>query len=286
MSLRRLIVFGAVLALPVALRAQSRPAWLEVEYAVPSGYVERYEGGELAFLPQNPNDVRTPCLYGLLPAGPSSGSLEADAETALAGAAGSIGLQRSNHYRIARRGVAAAGWPYFLLGGEFQGRSQAGDTGYLAVMAMVFPASTNRVNVLIGFGRLGACMFNDASFAQLFHSLRPRGWSSPAGNGLQRDLIGAWGGSMLSGHTFYADGGYSSSAAGELYGKLISGGAEGRYALRGSEVTVTTRAGQASERFRVSIYDNWNNSRWERTMAVLYDDRRPPYVNEFVRSAQ
>jgi hypothetical protein len=36
----------------------------------------------------------------------------------------------------------------------------------------------------------------------------------------------------------------------------------------------------------VYIYDKWNNVRWQRAMTVLYDDRRPPYVAEFVRAAQ
>lgn len=153
-------------------------------------------------------------------------------------------------------------------------------------MVMVFPASANRVNAVFGVGNPAECNFNDVPFAQLFHSLRPHGWSSPAGNALERDLIGTWEGRMLSGHTFHASGGYSSSAAGVLHGSAVSAEPDGRYALRGSEVATTTRAGRAQERFRVYISDKWNNGRWERTMTVLYDDRRPPSVAEFVRAGQ
>jgi predicted amidohydrolase len=58
-------------------------------------------------------------------------------------------------------------------------------------------------------------------------------------------------------------------------------------ALRGAEITITPRApGFAPERFLVHIYDKWRNFRWERAMTVLYDDRTPPYVAEYVRAAQ
>jgi hypothetical protein len=80
---------------------------------------------------------------------------------------------------------------------------------------------------------------------------------------------------------------YSRSTAAQLFGKPISGEGDGRYAVRGSEITITPRvAGQAPERFRVYIYDKWNNSRWERTMTVLYDDSMPPTVAEYVLVAQ
>ena len=45
----------------------------------------------------------------------------------------------------------------------------------------------------------------------------------------------------LSNHTFDANGRYSRSSAGQLYGKLISGEGDGRYAVRGSEITITPR---------------------------------------------
>jgi hypothetical protein len=154
-------------------------------------------------------------------------------------------------------------------------------------MAMVFPAPASRVNVVFGFGDMGPCRFDDVPFAQLFHSLRPRGWPNPARNALERDLIGTWDGRSLSRHTFLADGRYSSSASGVLHDRTISGEGDGRYAVRGSEITITPRvAGRAPERFRVSIYDRWNNVRWQRALGVLYDDARPPYVAEYVRAAQ
>ena len=276
-SLRRFLVLVGLLALSVASRAQTGAASLEVDFAAPSGYVAKPEGALLWLIPPTLNGVGTPCVYGLAPPRPSRGSLEADAEAALIETAGLVrpdagGMVRSSDYRVARRGVAAAGWPFFLSGGDFQGQV-AGTTRYLAFLAMVFPAAANRVNVVFGMGETGKCAFDDVPSAQLFHGLRPRGWSSPGGNALERDLIGTWFGRILSGHTFHANGGYSSSAAGVLHGNAISSEPVGRYSLRGSEVTITTRAGQATERFRVYIYDKWNNGRWERTMTVLYDDR-------------
>lgn len=285
-SLRRLLVLVGLLALSVAARAQSGAASIEVDVTPPSGYVARADGGLLWIVPQTPDQTGKSCIYGFSPPRPSKGSLEADAEAALVDETVGAGMRRTNDYRIAMRGVAAAGWQYFLSGGNFLGQS-AGGTGYLTVMAMVFPATANRVTVALILGGAAQCTLNDVPFAQVFHSLRPRGWSSPAGNALERDLIGAWGGSALSGHTFSADGSYSSSAAGMLNGNAISGGVDGRYALRGSEITITPRAtGQAPERFRVHVYEKWNSVRWQRAMTVLYDERRPPYVAEYVRAAQ
>jgi hypothetical protein len=285
MSPGRLLVLVGLLVLPVALRAQSGAASLEVDYTVPSGYVAKPEGGVLWLSPQTIGHVSTPCIYGLAPPRSATGSLEADAEAALIGRLrGECGAPAT--IASPGGGLQRQAGPIFLSGGHFQGQAAGGEALYLAVMAIVFPAPANRVNVVFGVGKPSECFFNDVPFAQLFHSLRPRGWSSPAGNALERDLIGAWGGSRLSGHTFHANGRYSSSAAGVLHGNAISGEGDGRYALSGSEVTITTRAGQVPERFRVYISDNWNNSRWERTMTVLYDDRRPPYVAEYVRAAR
>jgi len=276
-----------LLALPAAARGQSGAASPEFDFAVPSGYLTRQAGGVLQIFPQTMGHESTPCIYAVGPPRPSTGSLETDAEAALVAETAGAGMRRSSDYRVALRGVAAAGWHYFVAGGDFYIQGQlAGDSTYFAVWAMVFPASANRVNVVVGVGSVSRCTFTDVPFAQLFHSLRPRGWSSPAGIALERDLIGTWFGRMLSGHTFHANGGYSSSAAGELHGNAISRQPVGRYALRGSEVTITTRAGQATERFRVYISDKWSNGQWERTMTVLYDDRRPPSVAEYVRGAQ
>ena len=283
-SLGRFLVVVGLLALAVASRAQGGAASLELDFTVPSGYVARQEGGTLWLVPQTMGDVRTPCYFGFAPLRPSKGSLEADAEAALG--AETVEMRRTNDYRIARRGVAAAGWPYSLSGGNFEAKTAAGFI-YIAVMAMVIPASANRVSVVVGFGNAAGCAFNDVPFAQLFHGLRPRVSPSPAGNAQERDLIGTWGGSRLSGHTFLADGRYSRSSAGVLHGRTLSGEGDGRYAVRGSEVTITPRvSGQAPERFRVSIYDKWHIDRWQRAMTVLYDESGVPSVAEYVLEAR
>jgi hypothetical protein len=280
-SLRRLLVLVGLLALPVASRAQSGAASIEVDVTPPSGYVTRLEDGALWVRLPN-SQPGTSCVYVVSPPRPSKGSLEADAEAALVDVTSVEGMRRTGEYRIAMRGVALAGWQYFLSGGNFQAQNAAG-TLYLTVIAMIIPATANRVTEVHVIGGADQCNLNDVPFAQFFHGLRPRGWSSPAGNALERDLIGAWQGSALSGHTFFADGRYSRSAAGMLRGKPISGEADGRYALRGSEITIS---GRAPERFRVHIYEKWNIGRWQRAMTVLYDEKKPPYVAEFVRAAQ
>jgi len=279
--MRRILVLVGLLTLSVEPRAQTGAASIEVDFAVPGGYVAQQEGEILWLRPPTLGDVRTPCAYGLLPPIPSKGSLEVDAEAALADITAK--WPRVTDNRIAMRGVTAAGSPYFLLGGTFQSPNGAG----LEVTAMVFPALANRVTVLFGLGAMTWCDLNDVPFAQLFHSLRPRGQPNPVGNSLERDLIGKWGGNRLSGYTFLADGRYASSAAAVLNGEPISGEGDGRYTVRGSEVSITPRlAGQTPERFRVYIYEKWNNFRWERAMRVLYDNRTPPYAAEYVREGQ
>src|SRR4029453_10883538 len=156
----RLLVVVGLLALPIALRAQSGAASLEVDYTVPSGYVAKPEGGVVWLSPQTMGPVSPPCVYGLAPPRSATGSLEADAEAALAETVAGGRMRRTNDYRIARRGVAAAGWPYFLSGGNFQGQTAGGEALYLAVMAMVFPAPANRVNVVFGVGKLSEGLFN------------------------------------------------------------------------------------------------------------------------------
>jgi hypothetical protein len=282
MSPGRLLVVIGLLLLSLVSQGQSQVASLEVDYTVPSGYVGRVEGGSLWIGPQAPDDARTPCVYALVPPRPSKGSLEPDAAAALL-ETGALGLSRINDQLFAMRGVALEGWPYFAVGGEFGG-TVSGRNVHLKIMALVFPAEANRVNVLLGVGDPARCLFNDALFAQLFHSLRPRGWKNPGGNALERDLIGRWEGRGLSQHTFFAGGGYSRSAAGVLFDDPKSTGRDGRYTLRGAEITIPPRvSGQAPERFRVYIYDKLNNSQWQRTMTVLYDDRRPIDAAEYIR---
>jgi hypothetical protein len=282
-SLRRLLVLVGLLALPVSSQAQSGAASIEVDVTPPSGYVARLEGGLLWVKPPAPQPA-TSCIYGISPPRPSKGSLNADADAALVDETVGAGMKRTSESRIGMRGVAPDGWQYFLSGGSFQAQN-AGGYAYLTVIAMAIPATASRVSVILVLGNAAQCNLNDVPFAQFLHGLRPRGWSSPGGNALERDLIGEWQGSMLSGHTFFADGRYTSSAAGMLQGKPISGGVDGRYALRGSEVTITPSAtGQRPERFRVHVYDNWTGTRWQRAMSVLYDERQ--YVAEYIRAGQ
>jgi hypothetical protein len=278
MSLARFLLLIGLLPVSLISLAQAQASSIEVDFTTPSGYVVKHDGDLLWIIPQAPNNARTPCTYGLAAARPSKGSLEVDAEAALAEATAG-GWQRINDRRIARRGVSAAGWHYFLLGGEFAGALQ-GQILNLAVMAMVFPAPANRVNVLIGLGNIARCTFEDVPFAQLFLSLRPHGWPNPPPDALEGDLIGTWGGSGLSRHTFYPKGRYSRSAGGILHGEATWTEGDGTYVVRGSEITITERAG--SERFRVYIYDKWNNFRWQRAMTVLYEAKGPS-VAEYVR---
>jgi len=284
LSQPRLLAVVAVLATPVAAYAQS--AALEIDYAVPSGYVAGRQEGVVVLAPQ-PSNLLAKCRYAFKPPRPSSESLDAAAQADLDSETVQSGMRRTSASQVARQGVAPAGWRYFLLGGEFEAQS-AGGSRYLAIMVLAIPTSPGRVSVVLGVGSVGGCTFDDVGFAQLFLSLNPRGWANPSGNVLTRDLIGEWQGSRLSGHTFLADGRYFNSAAGVVLGQAIPLEGSGRYAVSGAQITITPHAeGRPQERFRVFIYDKLNNGRWQRAMSVLYDERKPsPYVAEYVRAGQ
>jgi len=279
----RLLVLAGVLAFPAVSQAQTAAAPLEIDYAVPAGYVAGRQEGAVMLAPQA-GTAGANCRYGIKLPRPSRGSLEADAQADLNSETVQSGMRRTNDYVLARRGVAPAGWSYFLLGGNFEAPSPNG-SAYLAVMVLVIPTSPGRVSVVLGAGNAAACTFDDVTFAQLFLSLKPRAVASPDGNTLTRDLIGEWQGSSLSGHTFLEDGRYSNSTGGVVFGQPKSPEGGGRYEVRGSEITITPyKEGRPPERFRVYIYDKLNFGRWQRAMAVLREN--PATVTEYVRAGQ
>ena len=164
------------------------PSGIEVDFDVPAGYVSQRDGNTVVLKPAS-LDRNTPCVYGISPARPSTGKMEVDAAQAILEAL--PGWQTKSSRYNAMRGTSAAGWPYYWLRTDVQ-RLEGGSYQYLTAMTMAFPAGPGRVNMIWGFGATGICSSDDHAFLRLFHSLRPRGWTSDGGKSLVRELQGTW----------------------------------------------------------------------------------------------
>ena len=165
--------------------SQPQPAGaIEVEFAAPSGYAQGRDGNHVTFAPAK-LDEKTPCAYAIAPARASTGDLERDALNAFADVL--PGWQvRLDRYTV-QRGIAPAGWSYRWIRTD----ANNGQT-FVNAMTMAFPAGPGRVNIVWGLGSNAHCMLDDRAFAQLFHSLKPRGWK-PDYTAFARDLQhGMW----------------------------------------------------------------------------------------------
>lgn len=256
---------------------------VEVDFDVPLEYVARQDAGLVFFVPTTID--RTPCTYGISPPRASKGSLEADAQAALLELVVPGWQATASNQPSAMRGTAAAGWPYFWYRAEFRGEIQ-GEQVAVSAMAMAFPARSGRVNIVFGLGNLAYCKLNDASFAQLFHSLRPRGWNADRASTLARDLVGTWtiAAAGIMDYAFDANGRYKLGYALRVNDDTAHGDSQGRYVLQGSELVLTPdHRNREPERYHVNVFDEWDKGRWKRSMSLLTVGASPPRVIQFDR---
>lgn len=260
---------------------------IEVDFDVPPGYVSERDGNTVILKPTT-LDRNTPCIYGLSPARPSSGKLDTDAASAILEPL--PGWQvKSDHYN-AMRGTTGAGWLYYWIRTDVR-RLVGASYENLTAMTMAFPAGSGRVNIVWGFGSTGTCMLDDLAFLRLFHSLRPRGWTSDGGKAFSRELQGTWRDTQAAGmaqYKFLPNGRYeyglgTSTTFGNLETRTGSVG-DGRYVLRDDELTITPDArGRGVSKFRVRIYDHYNKGGWVRTMSLLNENANPPLDVQYMR---
>jgi len=147
-------------------------------------------------------------------------------------------------------------------------------------MAMAFPAADNKVNILWGYGDLVHCTADDASFARLFHGLRPRNWKSDGGAALLRDLQGLWRNSQdlgIAQYRFDPDGGYeyalsTTTQVGYLE-RTSTGVRDGSYAMQADGLLVLTpdRKDRGVKKLRVRVYEALKLGKWWRMMATVED---------------
>ncbi len=200
------------------------------------------------------------------------------------------GWRRLDDRHAAMRGMAAAGWSYVWYRAAFEGEL-GGQRQAVNAMAMVVPAGQGRVHVVWGMGSISRCLLDDATFEQLFHSLRPAGWTSDGGQALMRALVGAWRFTASNGLqqlTFKADGRYErdlgSRARVGVVERTSATASGGRFTLREGMLTLAPdHRPQAPDRYRVRLYDEWFLGGWKRAIALLDGTANPPLVIPYFR---
>lgn len=260
----------------------------ELGFAVPPGYVQQRNGDVIVLTPAAAGE-RTPCIYGIAPPVASSGNLEADAEAALVQVV-VPGWRRLDGNRYAMRGVSAAGWEYAWFRAAFQGEI-GGQPQAVNAMATVLPAGAGRVHVVWGMGSISRCLLDDVPFEQLFHSLRPAGWTSDEGRALARALVGTWRHTESAGLQqlhFRADGRYErdlgSRASVGVTERTSTTATGGRFTLRNGALVLTPEhRPQSPDRYRVRLYDEWVAGGWKRAIALLDEAANPPLVVPYYR---
>jgi hypothetical protein len=199
------------------------------------------------------------------------------------------GWRRLDDRHYAMRGTSAAGWPYVWWRAGFEGQMN-GERQVVNAMAMVLPAGNGQVHVVWGMGSIARCLADDASFEQLFHSLRPSDWKSDGGQALLRGLVGSWrysGSAGIQQYHFTADGRFDrdlgSRAQVGVMERTSSTVTGGRFTLEdGLLAMVPEQRPQSRDRYRVRVYDEWFLGGWKRAITML-DGSNPPLVIQYYR---
>ncbi len=278
---------SATASTPASTSASTPIGEIEVDFDAPAGYDSERDGRMVVLTPKT-IDEKMPCAYGVSPARASKGMLEADARAAILEAL--PGWQIKSDSYNAMRGVSDAGWPYFWFRTDVQ-RLAGSSYEYATAMTMAFPAGQGRVNIVWGVGSPAHCMLDDLAFARLFHSLRPRGWNSDGGKALSRDLQGTWRNSQRAGlaqYKFLANGRYEFGIGTVtrmgLFEKTSTSVSDGRYELRGSELTIIPdRRDRGPSKYRVRIYDEFVLGKWTRAMSLLDESAKPALEAQYMR---
>ena len=260
----------------------------DLGYELPAGYIEQRNDGVAIFAPAAASD-QTPCLYGLAGRSPSTGNLEADAESALTRAV-VPGWRRLDDRHAAMRGTSASGWPYVWYRAAFEGNF-GGTQQAVNAMAMVLPAGGGRNHIVWGMGSIARCLLDDVSFEQLFHSLRPASWTSDGGQAMSKSLLGQWrftAGSGMQQLTFKDGGRYDRDLGSrvrvgvtEQTSATASGG---RFTIREGEMVLTPdHRPDNPDRYFARAYEEWFLGGWKPSLALLDTRATPPLVIQYYR---
>jgi hypothetical protein len=259
---------------------------IDLDFTPPAGYTSQRDGRAIIIKPATMND-QTPCIYGISPSRPSSGNLERDARAAMLEPL--PGWQLKGDRYNAMRGTSGDGWQYFWFRTDVQlpGPSYQ----YLVAMSMAIASAPGRASIIWGFGNPARCQLDDISFARLFHSLRPRGWSSDGGKTIARDLVGTWRNSQRVGmaqYKFLPNGRYEygigTMTRMGIFETTASSAHDGRYELRGGGLIITPSIrGRGASVYKVRIYDEFVTGRWTLAMSLLDESGRPGLDVQYMR---
>jgi len=260
----------------------------DLGYELPAGYIEQRTDAVAIFAPSAPGD-QTPCLYGLAGRAPSTGNLEADAESALIKTV-VPGFRRLDDRHAAMRGTSPSGWPYAWHRAAFEGNF-GGTQQPVNAMAMVLPAGGNRNHIVWGMGSIARCLLDDASFEQLFHGLRPAGWTSDGGQAMTRSLLGQWrftAGSGIQQLTFKDGGRYDrdlgSRARVGVVEQTAATATGGGFSLRDGQLVLTPdHRPDNPDRYFARAYEEWFQGGWKPSLALLDSRAAPPLVVQYYR---
>jgi hypothetical protein len=258
----------------------------DLTFDLPTGYTEQQRTGSVIVLAPATANERTPCLYGFAGRMPASGNLEADAEAALVNAV-VPGFRRLDRWPSAMRGTSAAGWPYVWYRAAFEG-DLGGTRQAVNGMAMVLPAGPGEVHVVWGMGSIARCLLDDASFEQLFHSLRPPGWAPDGGQAMTRALLGVWRYTADVGiqqFTFKDGGRYERDLGSRAIATTSATVMTGRFSIREGELVLEPdHRPESPDRYYARAYDERYQDRWKPSL-VLFDSRaNPPNVVQYSRA--
>ncbi len=278
---------GFTLAFTNALAGQSASG--ELRFDVPAGYVRHQKDGVVILAPAtlDPNA----CMYGVAGRHGATGPLEAAAEAAVSQLV-VPGWTRLDDRHAAMRGTSHAGWPYAWWRAAFATQAN-GQRQVMNAMALVLPAGPNQVHVVWGMGSISRCLLDDATFEQLFQSLRPPGWTSDGGRAMTQGLAGTWrfnagSGVGLQQLTFRGDGRYARDLGTRtrlgVTERTAAMATDGRFTLRDGELLlVPDQRPGAPDRYSVRVFEEWILGGWRRSLTLT--DRRitSPGVAQFYR---
>jgi hypothetical protein len=284
----RTVVLTPLVAAALAVGATpARSA--DLAFTVPPGYAQQRQGDVVILAPANPDPHA--CIYGLAGRHAATGALDTAAEAALVQLV-VPGWRRLDDRHAAMRGTAVDGWPYAWYRAAFEGQMN-GQRQVVNAMAMVLPAGAGQVHVVWGMGSISRCLLDDATFDQLFQSLRPAGWTPDGGQALTRALIGTWRFSAGSGVgmqqlTFRADGRYARDLGSRtrlgVTERTSATATDGRFVLRNGQLVLTPdqRPGDP-DRYRVRIFEEWIIGGWKPSLTLADGRTIQPGVAQYYR---
>jgi hypothetical protein len=257
-------------------------------YTAPPGYTEQRNAGVVFLTPTTGSD-QTPCIYGIAPPIAVTQTLEAAAHAALLQVV-VPGWRRLDDRFESMRGIAPSGWPYATYRAAFEGDVN-GQRQAVNAMALVLPAGAGRVHIVFGMGNIARCLLEDASFEQLFHSVRPPDWTPDDGRAFTATLLGPWRVTESVGLQqlgFAADGRFTRDLAvrtrlgiTEQSSATVTGG---RYTLNDGQLTlVPDHRPQNPDRYLARVYEVQVAGRWRRALTLVDSSATPPTVIRYFR---